>query len=83
MRYRSGELARLGDRVRLGDQQGTVVFSIDTDEFTSDYPREAWADFLKEGIMIEFQEYGLIHYVEPDEDLEFVSRAPQADVDKH
>lgn len=77
MRYRSGELARLGDRVRLGDQEGAVLFSIDTGEFPSDYRREEWADFLKEGIMIKFPAYGLIHYTEPDEDLEFVGRATE------
>ena len=75
MFYRDGRQARIGDHVRIQDFEGVVVFSIDTDEYSADFRKEDWAEFLECGVMIRFQKWGLIHYKEPDEDLEFVSRA--------
>jgi len=41
MKYPDGQEARLGDRVELWDQnEGTVVCSLDTNEYSPDYPRE-------------------------------------------
>ena len=77
MRYSNGKLAKLGDRVRLGDREGTVVFSIDTDEFSHAYPRESWA-YLGRGIMIEVRDIGLIHYTDSEADLQFIARAFEA-----
>jgi hypothetical protein len=43
MKYPDGQLARLGDRVRLWDAaEGTVVCSLDTNEFTDKYPKDQW-----------------------------------------
>lgn len=75
MFYRDGTLARLGDRVRISETQGVIVLSIDTDEYTAEFTREEWADILVKGVMIDFEKWGLIHYVDVDEDLEFLSRA--------
>ncbi|MBP0581646.1 MULTISPECIES: hypothetical protein [Labrys] len=75
MFYRDGKQARLGDRVRIHETQGVVVLSIDTNEFTPEFKREDWSGFLEHGVMIRFEKWGLIHYIESDEDLEFVSRA--------
>ena len=76
MNYSDGTLARLGDVVRLGSEtQGVVVCSIDTDEYIDAYPKDARAAYLEKGILIKFELYGLIHYAEPDEDLEFLRRA--------
>jgi len=66
---------RLGDRVKLGAANGVVVFIIDTGEFSEGYPSTSWS-YLKKGAMIEFDQYGLIHYTVPEEVLELVSRAP-------
>jgi hypothetical protein len=75
MKYQSGQVSRLGDRVRVGgDSSGVVVCSIDTDEYTPEFPREQWS-YLGTGVMIQFASYGLVHYTEPDEDLEFLGRA--------
>jgi hypothetical protein len=75
VKYKTGEIVKVGDRVRLGeDESGLVVFCIDTDEYLAEYPKEQWS-YLMTGVMINFQSYGLIHYVEDDEDLELVSRA--------
>jgi len=61
--------------VRLGDDSdGVVVCSIGRDEYTADYPKAQWA-YLEAGVMIHFPNYGLIHFVEDDEDLELLSRA--------
>lgn len=77
MNYPDGQQVRLGDRVKLGrNATGIVVASIDTDEYCSDHPAAQWA-YLKRGVMIEFPgTYGLIHYEEPDADLQLVARAP-------
>jgi hypothetical protein len=76
MKYRSGQEARLGDRIRVGgDSSGVVVCSIDTDEYSLDFSREQWS-YLGTGVMIQFANYGLVHYTEPDEDLEFLGQAP-------
>jgi hypothetical protein len=77
MKYPDGQDVRLGDRVKLGDDDGgLVVASIDTDEYSDGHSREQWA-YLKKGVMIEFPKHGLIHYERPESDLELVGRAPK------
>jgi hypothetical protein len=66
MRYPDGQEARLGDRVQLWEHnEGTVVCSLDTNEYTSDYPRERW-QYLGSGVLILSEAAGLIHYKEPE-----------------
>ncbi|MBT0962732.1 hypothetical protein [Denitromonas iodatirespirans] len=78
MQYADGQEVRIGDRVKLGaDDNGVVVCSIDTNEYSDDYPLEKWS-YLERGVMIEFPEYGLIHYEETDPDLELISRSNQS-----
>jgi hypothetical protein len=78
MKYPNGEDVRLGDRVRLGaDDRGAVVASIDTDEYSDAHPKAQWG-YLKKGVMIEFPMYGLIHYEEPEPDLQLIERAQKA-----
>jgi len=75
MRYFDGQEVRLGDRVKLGeDEGGIVVCSIDTAEYTKEYSETQWG-YLKKGVMVNFPRYGLIHYEEPEEDLELIARA--------
>jgi hypothetical protein len=74
MNYPDGQEVRVGDRVRLGDDDGgVVVCSIDRDEYSAGHPREQWS-YLGAGVMIEFPKYGLIHFVKPDADLALMSR---------
>ena len=74
MKYSDGQEIRLGDKVRLGqDEGGVVVCSIDTGEFSDDYPMSQWS-YLKKGVMINFPLYGLIHYEEPEPDLQLIGR---------
>lgn len=74
MKYPDGQDVRLGDKVKLGDDIGIVVCSMDTDEYTDEHSEAAWG-YLKKGVMISFPKYGLIHYEEPEDDLKLVSRA--------
>jgi hypothetical protein len=61
--------------VRLGaDSSGVVVCSIDTDEYSPEFPREQWSH-SGTGVMIQFANFGLVHYIESDEDLEFLGVA--------
>ena len=75
MKYPDGQDVRLGDRVKLGqDDGGMVVASMDTDEYSDEHPKAQWS-YLKKGVMIEFPQYGLIHYEEAEPDLRLVSRS--------
>lgn len=75
MKYPDGQTVHLGDKVRLGsDAEGFVVCSIDANEYTEEYPKAQW-DYLQKGVLIHFSLHGLIHYVEPEEDLTLVERA--------
>ena len=78
MKYWDGQEVKVGDRVKYGeDEGGLVVSSMDTDEYSDEHPKEQWG-YLKKGVMIEFPTMGLIHFVEPEHDLELISRAPLA-----
>lgn len=78
MKYADGQEVRLGDTVTLwGGCHGTVVCSIDTSEYTSDFPRAEW-EYLRHGVIIRSEKMGLIHYLEPDEDFELMDRGTGA-----
>ena len=75
MTYADGQDVRLGDRVRLGqDDDGVVVALIETGEYSEAHPEAQWG-YLKKGAMVEFPMYGLIHYEELEEDFKLVARA--------
>jgi hypothetical protein len=75
MRYPDGQIARRGDRVRLWNGvEGTVVCSLDSDEFSDEYPREQWT-YLRSGVLIQSPQTGLIHYLEPEATFELLERA--------
>ena len=81
MKYPDGREVRLGDVVALGsDQQGIVVCSIDTGEYSDAYPRAQWG-YLDAGVLIEFPSYGLIHYKEPEAGLRLVAHASGLEID--
>jgi hypothetical protein len=69
MNYQNGEQIRLGDRVSLWEGvEGKVVCSIDTEEYSTEYPREEWS-YLKRGILVESSQAGLIHYPKSEPSL--------------
>jgi hypothetical protein len=76
MKYFDGKFCRLGDRVLLaGRYKGIIVSDIDNDHYSKSNAREQWS-YLKRGVMVEFEDIGLVHYEEPEMDLILVSRDP-------
>jgi hypothetical protein len=74
MKYSDGQDVMLGDRVRLGDDDGgIVVSSIDTGEYSAEAPESDWS-YLKKGVVIRFPKFGLIHYEKPEPDLALIAR---------
>ena len=65
MKYQDGVEMRLGDRVRIvnGDT-GVVVASMDTGEFSADYPREKCQDYGA-GILVLTDKGALVQFDEP------------------
>ncbi len=74
MKYEDGQDVMLGDRVRLGaDEGGIVVASIDAAEYSEAYPEAQWGH-LGKGVLIAFPSYGLIHYETAEPDLQLIRR---------
>jgi hypothetical protein len=60
VQYPDGIVVHLGDRVRLlNGALGTVVISVDTDEYSESFPRKDWAS-LEEGVLIEVDNGALV-----------------------
>lgn len=75
MNYPDGAPVRLGDKVECWEGcHGVVVASMDTDEYSPDFPREEWG-YLEMGVLIETDQAGLVHYDEPERDMKLVERA--------
>lgn len=73
MYYPDGQEVRVGDVVKLeNSDSGTVVCSMDSNEYSDEYPESQWA-YLKTGVMIVFVKDGLMHYQDTD-GLSLVSR---------
>ncbi|RWB66676.1 MAG: hypothetical protein EOQ50_32145 [Mesorhizobium sp.] len=74
MKYPDGTLARLGDKIIVWEgNEGVVVCSMDTDEYSEEYSREVLG-YLGRGIMVLSEKAGLIHYVEPEIDMRLIER---------
>lgn len=74
MRYPNEEEARLGDTVRIGEsERGVVVCSLDTHEYSAQFPRGEW-EYLGKGILVKFERLGLVHYAEAEPALALVKR---------
>jgi hypothetical protein len=73
--FTKGKQIRLGDRVLVANHvTGIVVFSIDTGEYSPEFPKADW-EYLGRGIMIQTENAGLIYIAElsdPDEDIEII-----------
>lgn len=78
MLYSDGVEAKLGDRVRFSNgDTGTIVFSIDTDEYSEGFPKKEW-EYLNKGIMVKTDAGALIHYEDPNvEEIFLVERKKQ------
>ena len=71
----TGKLIGLGDHVAIGGGiNGVVVFSIDTDEFSAEFPKDDWS-YLGRGIMVKTKRAGLVHLDVSDEVIEIVTKS--------
>ncbi len=62
MTYVDGTAVKLGDRVRLENgEHGTVVFSIDKNEFADGFSSQDWS-YLRTGVMVKTDTGALVHY---------------------
>lgn len=62
MKYPDVRDMRVGDRVTIGPSAtGVIVACIDTDEYSTEHPREQWG-YLGVGVMIDTSFGGLVHY---------------------
>lgn len=65
MKYADGTEARLGDRVRIRNGElGVIVVSVDTDEFSAEYPKCDWGN-LGSGILVRTDKGALVRFAEP------------------
>ena len=70
----NGKLVGLGDHITIGSGlNGVVVFSIDTDQFSEEFPKDEWS-YLERGIMVKTEQAGLVHIAASDEDLEIICK---------
>lgn len=75
MKYSDGEQVKLNDRVKLGgDESGIVVCIIEDDKYTDNFSKAQWG-YLKEGMLVKFQNYGLIHFIKIEKGLQLIQRA--------
>lgn len=65
---------QLGDKVKEGDSLGVVVAIIEDGLYSEAYSKSDW-QYLNTGCLVLFDDYGLVHYSEADEELLLVSRA--------
>ncbi len=73
MQYSDGRVVAVGDRVKLwSGRHGTVVCSLDTNEYAPQFSCTEWK-YLKKGIIIKSEDGDIFHYTEPDEDLELIA----------
>lgn len=69
MKYPNGETVKLGDKVQLSNgDYGSIIFSIDTDEYSAEFPKIEW-EYLNKGVMIKSNNGALIHYEDPNEEF--------------
>jgi hypothetical protein len=74
MKYADGVEIQRGDRVQLfGMQTGVVVFSVDTDEYSDEFPKDEWA-YLKSGVMVKTADGALVHV--DDSNANEITRIP-------
>jgi hypothetical protein len=77
VRYIDGQEIQVGDKVHMGDDDGgIVVCDIGAGKFSPSYSENEWA-YLKEGVVIAFPRYGILHMTDTEADLELIARQPE------
>lgn len=72
--YADGEEIRLADQVSLGHARGVVVAVIAENAYMEGYLASDWS-YLGQGVLVIFDQYGLLHYPCIEQDVRLVSRA--------
>jgi hypothetical protein len=66
--------ARLGDRVLIqNDEQGVVVASMDTGQYSADYPEAHWG-YFKTGVIVRTNKGALVRFEDPSPPVVLLSR---------
>ena len=78
MKYSNGEEIKLGDRVKLGDDNNGLIIGLLGDKIGLDDDFIGQWGHLEKGFIAKFPQYGLIHYEKAEADLELVSRMQAA-----
>jgi hypothetical protein len=75
MKYADGVTdARLGDRVLIwNDEEGLVVASMDTGQYSAEYPEADWG-YLKTGVIVRTDKGAVVRFEDPSPPLLLVSR---------
>jgi len=64
MHYTDGKEVKLGDLIRFADRElGEVVFSLDTNEFSVEFPMKEW-EYLKRGVMVRMSSGNMFHFTD-------------------
>ena len=74
MKYPNGQDVRLGDRVKLGQDDGGGRGFDRQNAYRSEYSKLNGV-ISRRAYWIEFRRYGLIHYEQPEPDLQLIARA--------
>ncbi len=75
MKYATGQIVKLGDRVAMGGgMTGVVIGCIDEGEFADPFLTKEW-EFLGVGILVKSPEAGVVHYQSPTPDLKLIERS--------
>ena len=72
--YCSGDEIQVGDRVTCAAWTGVFVFVLGTESFADGYTSEGWS-YLGRGIMIQYDQAGMVFSEEAVEDLVVVARS--------
>ncbi|WAR43014.1 hypothetical protein [Methylomonas rapida] len=74
MNYPNGQKMKVGDKLRLWEGcVGEVVCSIDDEEYSDKFTKKDW-EYLGEGVLINTDIAGLIHYTEPESSFQLMQR---------
>jgi hypothetical protein len=76
MRYPTGEDVRLWDRAEAWEGNFGIVVWVSTEAYPAGHPGAAWA-FLEQGVMIDTEQAGLIHYRAPGEEWKLLARGAE------
>lgn len=68
-----GNEVLVGDEVIADESEGVVVSVLDTKQFSEQYP-EGWCE-QKTGAFVETKKWGLIHYLDFDDDVRLIKRS--------